>query len=110
MHQAIEKLLQKRGIKSVEELSPEEKAQFDSWQKTLTTEKVTLPSLATFLNVQKSIIETQFGDINNTDQKNSRLTLQHAIYSKLIRYLESEKVEREALEKYLVELVDTPNT
>lgn len=106
-HQLIEKLLKKRGINSVEELSEEEKTQFDAWQKTLTQEKVTIPSISAFLSVQKSIIETQFGDISNSDEKNSRLVLQHAIYSKLLRFLDSEKVEREALEKYLTELVDT---
>lgn len=107
MHQAIEKLLQKRGIKSIEELTSEEKMQFDEWQKVLTKEKVTIPSLAVFLNVQKSIIETQFGDIANSLEKNSRLVLQHAIYSKLIRFIDSEKIEKEALEKYLTDLVDT---
>lgn len=108
MHHSIERLLQKRGIKSVEELSQEEKAQFDTWQKVLTTEKVTLPSIAAFLNVQKSLLEVQFSDLNNSDQKNSRLVLQHAIYAKLLRFLESEKAERETLEKYLNDLIDIP--
>jgi hypothetical protein len=106
MHILLEKLFKKRGIEKVEDLSSEEKAQFDSWHRVLTNEPVTIPKLKEFLASQKSLIEAEFGEISNSSQKNDRLVLQHAIYSKLLRVIDADKLERESLEKYLTNLID----
>lgn len=106
MHKAIENLLKSRGINSVEELDAEEKKQFDAWQKVLSKDKVSVSNFIGFLNIQKSLIEAQFGDITNSHEKNSRLVLQHAIYTKLIKFFESDKRERELLQEYLTSLID----
>lgn len=107
MHTAIETLLNKRGIKSIDELDSEEKAQVDQWQKVLVKETITIPRMTEFLIVQKSLVEAQLSDINNPTLKNDRLIVQLNVYSKLLNFLDSDNKERESLIKYLTTLVET---
>jgi len=107
MHTAIETLLRKRGIESVNDLSPEEKQQYDQWQKVLVNEPITIPRFVEFLNVQKSIVENSLTNLNNSTLVNDRLIVQLNIYSKLLKFLDSDKTEREALIKYLTTLTET---
>lgn len=107
MHTLIEKLFAKRGIQSVEELQPEEKAVFDRYEKILATDEVTTPLIADFCRNQKALIEGQF-DLKNTPERAKYLELQFTVYSKLINMIEGPKAERESLIKYLESQVDTP--
>lgn len=99
-HPLIEKLFKKRGIKSVEELQPDEKADFDRYQKILSTEEVEMPQLKDFLRTQKFLIEGKF-ELDNPPEKAKNLELQFIIYSKILNFLEGPKAERESLIKYL---------
>lgn len=110
MHTLIEKLFKKKGIKSIDDLSPEEKADFDRWQGVLSNEPVTLEKFNEFLSLQKNLIETQMGNLDNSLEKNTRLVLLHTVYSKLLKVSVADKTEREALEKYLTSLVDSKDT
>ena len=105
MHQLIERIMGKRGI-TLDTLTTEEKKTFDGWQATLTAKKVTAPQIAEFCDRQKSAIETQWTNLENNTQKNERLILLHTIYSKISSLIQSDKNERESLEKYLTTLID----
>lgn len=111
MHYLLDKLLNNRGIKSLEDLQPEEKAQFDEWNGILSgKDAVTVPKILEFCQSQKSLVEAQFANLDNSKERNDRLVLQHTIYSKLVRLIGADEAQRKALEKYLTQLIDTtPN-
>lgn len=106
MHTSLEKLLTKRGVK-VEDLAGEEKATFDKWNKVLSNDEITVTKIREFCNIQKEIIEAQWSNLDNSSQKNDRLVLMHTIYSKIARATEADKTERESLERYLNQLIDS---
>ena len=105
MHNLIEKLLNKRGIKNVTELQPEEKATFDKWSGILTDE-VTVDTILEFCKNQLNLIELQWKDLNNSKEKNERLILLHTVYKTLVDIITSPKAERMSLEKYINQLLD----
>lgn len=101
MHKTLEKLLEQRGIK---ELSEEEKATFDKWNKVLTKE-VTVQSIMEFCNQQKALIEVQWSNLDNSEKKNERLILLHNVYTKIARVTQADRKAREELEQYLNGLI-----
>jgi len=105
MHQLLEKLLTKRKITNVNELTVEEAEQFDSWQKTLTEGEMSVEKIRDFCQAQLDIIKGQMKGIDNTPQKNERLTTYFNIYDALITLINSPQSERESLEKYLNQLL-----
>jgi len=58
-----------------------------------------------FCQAQLDIIKGQMKGIDNTPQKNERLTTYFNIYSTLVDLINSPQVERESLEKYLTQLL-----
>lgn len=109
MHKSLEKLMGQKGL-TLETLSDEEKKDFDRWNKVLSNTKITTENIRDFCVLQKELIESQWSDINNSTQKNDRFVLMHTIYSKIARITEADKVERESLERYLNQLIDTTTT
>lgn len=106
MHTLLQKWMTKRGV-TLETMTSEEKLTFDQWNKTLSNQKVTITSIRDFCDLQKSLIELQFGDLMNPSQKNDRLVLLHTVYSKIIQMTYADKNERESLERYLTQMIDT---
>ena len=107
MHPALEKLLKKRGINELKELSVEEKGDFDRWQRVLSEGDVTVERIAEFCRHQIKQIESKWRDLKNTKDENDRLVLIHTVYSVLLDAITAPKAEREGLEKYLNQLLDT---
>lgn len=105
MHKLLEQLFKKRGITNVNELTSEEAKQFDDWQKILSEGEITVPKIKQFCELQLGIIKGQMKDYNNTPQKNERLTIYFNIYDTLLTLINSPQAEREALEKYLNQLI-----
>ena len=105
MHQLLEKLLTKRKITNVNELTVEEAEQFDYWQKILSEGEITVEKIGNFCQSQMDIIKGQMKGIDNTPQKNERLTIMFNIYDSLITLISSPAAERESLEKYLNQLL-----
>jgi len=101
----LSRLLEKRGIKDRSELAGEEREQFNRWQGILSGGDITVDKIKEFCETQKSIIDTQFENKDNSVQKNERLIVAHTIYSKLIRLITAPQSEKEALEKYLEALL-----
>lgn len=104
MHPLIEKLLRKRGIKDVTELTPDERATFAGWQSKLSGE-MTVTKIADYCRGQLESIERQWMDMNNSTEKNQRLIIQHTTYKALLSVISGPALEREGAEKHLESLL-----
>ena len=112
MNNILSQLLQKRGItkkdldtKPVIPGVASEKDQFEHWDKVLSEEPVTVLVVENFCKAQISIIEKKWEDLSNAH--NERLVIAHTIYSAILKAIKAPLVEREALEKYLNQLINT---
>lgn len=101
MDVGISKVLQKRGIKDISELTAEEKEEFDRWQTILKKEDTTIKDVIVFCESQIDIIESAFKDIDTPTQRMERLVLQHSIYKALIAFISGPQKEKEQLRQYL---------
>lgn len=106
MHPLLEKLLRKRKIEKIEELSDDEKGFFDKYSAILSKDGATIEDIGLFCRLQLKNIEEKWKDLDNPSQKNERLIILHTVYSALITCLEAPKAEREGAEKYLQTLLD----
>ena len=106
MHYLIEKLLKKRGLDDTTSLSTEEKKTIDNYQKIL-TEEINLDKVVEFCRNQVGVIEAQWRNLENTNQKNERLIIAYNIYKILLDLITKPKAEQESLEKYLRDLIDS---
>ena len=105
MHPILSKLLKKRKIETVDKLSPEERSDFDRWNKILSKDEVSVSDVAEFCRIQIRTIEGQWRDLGNSTQKNERLISMHTVYNAILGSLTSSKAERESLENYLNSLL-----
>lgn len=105
MNFLLQKWLEKIGVKNVSNLSADEKATYDSWNKTLSEGEITVDKIKEFCKAQKKLIEGQYSNPDNTDKKDNILKASLGIYNALIGLLESPMAERESLEKYLNQLI-----
>ena len=106
MHLLLSKLLQKRGIKDIEELSKEEKEWFDVKERILSQpDEITIKDFEKFCKLQLSAVEEQWKNLDNSSQKNERLILLHNVYSSIIKAITASKLERGILEDYLEQLL-----
>ena len=101
----LSKLFKKRGIKDYTELSGEERVQYENWKAILSKEDLSISDVKDFCNDQLTIIETQFKDLDRDLNKTERLVLLHSVYTAIMTLLDSPRVERENLEKYLTGLL-----
>ena len=111
MHPLIEKILKKRNIADVNELSTDEKTTFDKWQKTLTEKEVTVDSLQKFIEEQKVLLwqkldeENMKSDKDRSDRKCLYLRARINNYESLLGIIKTPQVEKESLENYLKQLI-----
>lgn len=101
----LDKILQKRGIKSVDQLSPEEKVTFEGWRKVLAKDELTLDDIKEFCQLQIDIIEGKWKDYNLDNSKKAEFIPYHTVYKALLQVISSPKVEREQLEAQLNQLL-----
>jgi hypothetical protein len=97
-------LLTKRGIDTIEELAPEEKATFERWSVVLTGETVTIDSIKEFCKSQIRKVE------ETIDGKSPLTPLQTAclyVYIQLLKAIEAPEQERAALERHLTDLINS---
>lgn len=102
----LSKLLIKRGLKSVDDLEPEEKKTFDEWQAVLNKEELTVEDIKIFCRTQIDIIEQKWSDYNLDGDKKSSLIPYHTVYRTLLSAINSPKTVREALEMQLNQLLN----
>lgn len=114
MHYLISKLLDKRGIKDVKDLtsdpmpdgSPSERATIEQWDRVLSAkESVTVDDIKQFCKSQVSKIESQWKDLDNKTVKNERLVLLHTVYKAILEVIDAPQTQRETLERYLKSLL-----
>lgn len=101
----LTRLLEKKGIKSPEELTPEERVDFDNWKKVLSKEDIKLSDVEEFCASNIRNIEAKFKDLDNSKEKIERLVLLHSVYSSMKNLINSPRAEREQLENYLTQLL-----
>src|SRR3990167_9383762 len=107
MHFLLEKLLGKRGIKDTTVLDESEKQTYDNWQRILSEGDISVEKIKEFCKQQLSVIEGKFKEMDNNSNKNLRLIISHNIYRAIIDCIEKPRHEREQLEKYLQQILDS---
>jgi len=107
MENILSRLFAKKGIKDTTELSPEELHDFQNWQRVLSEEAITVQTIADFCKGELLRIESQFKELEDSPEKKARLALLHSVYASIRDVIEKPKHEREALVKYLENLIST---
>lgn len=102
----LETLFQKKGIKSVDELSKEERATFEGYQRVLSKTELTVADIRDFLKSQIGIIEGRWKDLGTSTFAKSDLIPLHTAYKTLLTAIDAPQLEREQLEAYLTGLVN----
>lgn len=98
-------LFKKKGIESPDQLTPEEKADYDRWTAILSGGEITVETISKFCQHQISVIQLNWKDKNNSKEFNDRLVLQFNVYNAILQAISSPTAEREVLEKYLTSLL-----
>ena len=106
IHSILNKLLEKRGIKNINELDSEEKLTFENWNRVLSKEQLTLEDIKNFCTQQVSIIESKWSDLTMDEAKKKDLIPYHVCYKNILKVVDSPKIQREALEKNLLQLLE----
>lgn len=99
----LTRLLEKRGVQE-KDLSGEEKVQFDTWKKTLSEGDITVESIKGFCVRMIDVIEQKWRDFEYKDKE--KLLASHTVYKALLGIIDGPKVEKEQLEKYLLNLIN----
>ncbi len=103
----LSRILEKRGIKSPNELDSEEKKTFESWEKVLSKkEEVTIEDVKKFCKRQCEIIEGKWKDYEMPQSKKAEMLPYFVVYRTLSSIIDSPDVEKEQLEKYLNQLLN----
>lgn len=102
----LSRLLDKRGIEKVEDLSPEEVVVYERYRTILTGETVTIESLKEFCRKQISLLEEKYASEEGTRDRNVYHKACLHVYLNLLKAIEAPEAERESLEKYLTQLIN----
>lgn len=97
----LAKLLQRKGIESLEDLSKEEKVVFQNYDKILSKENLTVEDIKKFLQTQVTVIEGKWKNLDMENVKKAELIPYHTVYKVLLQAIDSPLQEKEALETYL---------
>lgn len=97
----LETIFQKKGIKSVNDLSQEERETFENYQKILDKDELTIEDFKKFLQQQISIIETRWKDLELSAQRKGELVPYHTAYRTLLQAIDAPKMEKIQLENLL---------
>ena len=107
MHTLLQQWLDKIGIKNVNDLKSHEKQTFDDWNLILTEGEMTVEKILQFCKSQKRLIEANYTNPDNTEKKDYILKASLGTYNALISLLESPKAEREAVERDLIQKINS---
>lgn len=100
----LTKLLEKRGIDSIKDLQPEEQETFNRYKLVLSGTGITIDSLKEFCQSQIRLIESKCDGITGLT------VMQQAcihVYINILKAIEAPDAERESLEKYLIQLINS---
>jgi hypothetical protein len=100
----LNKLLAKKGIDDVTTLDSEEKAVYEKYRLVLSGESVTVEMIKEFCKSQIRIIEGKCDGVQLlTPVQQGSLH----VYINLLKAIEAPEAERESLEKYLTQIVNS---
>lgn len=102
----LAKLLEKKGIEDVNDLSEEERAVFQRYSVVLTGETVTVSQIKEFCNNQIKLIEDKIGK-DATFHAQPYLAPCLHVYLNLLKAIEAPEAERESLERHLTQLINS---
>jgi len=113
MHPLLSKLLHRRDIKDVTELSnaplpdgsPSERQMFENYREILSKDELTIQDVRNFCAVQIEVIETKWKDLNLRQEQKAEWLPYFTVYRSLLLALDSPKMVRQNLEKYLTDLI-----
>lgn len=105
MHKLLTQLLEKRGFTKIEDLTLEEKADFDRWNESLNIEDVTVENIEAFIRSQQSKVEDKLANSEIPKEQRLELLPYLSIYKALLGLIASPKVERGLAEKSLEQLL-----
>lgn len=105
MHSLLSKLFEKRGITDVKELDEEELKVFQSWDKILSKESLTIDDIKAFCQSQIETIENKWADLNLDQSKKAEMIPYHTVYKLLLNAIKSPQVIREQVEEQLNNLI-----
>jgi hypothetical protein len=106
MNNFLSKLLAKKGIKDVSQMSVEEQETFRNYERILSKEKVTIEDFAKFLKTQLSIIEGKWQDLETPTAKKAEMIPYHTVYRILLNVISAPDLERQTLEDYLTQIIN----
>lgn len=101
----LEKFLKSRGIKSPEELSRDERKDFDNWQAIISKPELTTKDIQNFCLTQVSLIENKWKSYDTDTEKKAQLIPYHTVYRTLLQIIDSPQQERSNLEATLNQLI-----
>ena len=104
-HPLIDKLFNRRGIKDINDLQPEEKATYENWEKILSKEELTMADLKEFCKTQIAVIEGKWSDYAVDNAKKAEMIPYHTVYKTLLLAIDSPRSAREAMEIQLQQLI-----
>lgn len=104
----LDKLLKKRGIEHIEELSQEERVQFDNWNRVLSKETLKLEDIETHCKNEVKKIQDKFKDSRNVEDDRFYKACLH-VYLNILALFEADQVQRESLEKHLNQILNEVN-
>lgn len=100
----ISRIMEKRGIKNVEDLDREERATLERWEKILSESEITVNKIREFCAAQISTIEGKWRA--NPENPSVNLIHYHNVYKTLLSLIDGPRSERENLERYLNQLLE----
>lgn len=106
MKSILHKLLERRGIESIDKLDKEERQTFDDWDKILSKEELTIEDIKQFCKAQIEVIEGKWKDLNVDNSKKAELIPYHTVYKTFLLAIDSPQSARESLEKNLNQLLN----
>jgi len=104
MHKILSDLLKKRGIK-LEDLSNDERRDYDHWNSVMTSGDTTINDVKKLCRTQIRMIEGRWADLNKNEHQNERLVVMHTVYKTILKMTKSRDSERKSMEAYLVSLL-----
>uniref|UniRef100_A0A6H1ZDQ0 Uncharacterized protein n=1 Tax=viral metagenome TaxID=1070528 RepID=A0A6H1ZDQ0_9ZZZZ len=107
MHALLAKLLDKRKIHALTDMTGEERSKFDEWNFILEKEELDSNQLRSFCEHQIALIEQRWNKEELSEKSITKLVQQHIVYKQIISALEAPKEEKQRLIKYLEEMIKT---
>lgn len=107
MHKLLYELLRKRKIETIDDLSTEERKDFENYQHILDGQNITVEKIKEFCERQVKIIEDVYASGDRTDKQDmfSRASLH--VYLNLLKAIEAPEAERKNIEQYLTNLINS---